>query len=807
MSDQVSRGEDRGRDKAGMKEIRVGLVLFGGVSLAVYINGVTTELWNLLRASRKRQDEKKGEPGDKLDDTAEIYAELLDKLECLTGSDLRVVVDTVAGSSAGGINGATLAKAVVDGGDARVVSSLWIESADISELKAETVSRWARVISFLAAHCPNLFRWWKKRVSGKGSRQLLRWFLGRIYVMIAAPAGEPEWTFLKGGYFTRMIAETFGKMEEKKSEPLLPRRGSFDLYITRTDIYGWLRRLPVSGDLHDGPLCERTHAHVMHFRHTPNGGGNACNDFELTYAARSTGSFPFAFPPVNYESVSRAYREKRPEAPVTAVEEFERRHFPEHRLFDGFSANKAWMMDGGVLDNKPFTYVTRAIERKPAEHEVYRAVIYVEPNPEGEEQEARSADVPKPLRVGGRLFELLTHEPIYEDLQRLQDRNDKVEKIRAFLKAQSGDAERTAQKAGEQLSLVWPPKPADVKKWQEVTNSFAAKDLLSGYSGYVVLKARSSVRFLADVICRELDYPRESRQAFFFCRIMHAWFKREDALDEPVYSEDEGYVLREEQLLLLRSFDVAFRLRRLRALSRAINEEYVALKHGENGSGTGRRNLDKLKSKLEEITAAFQASEENNPRVEKTVLDLLRDSGVVSDIDSEVGKDCFDASCFISRHEDSIRRLCERLSECFRRVSDEQNAKMIKTLQDLPNDVSERILKMFATFPFVDLIAFPLMDAADIEDLVDVNIMRISPLDVPRNGEPPLKSRGLFSFKGFLCKEARKHDIEFGRLDGASRLVDLIMEAAGDKDSSACKIRRRYIKRLTSVIENSCETL
>ena len=76
------------QEKSGMKEIRIGLVLYGGVSLAVYINGVTTELWNLLRASRARQNRNER---DKLDDTAEIYAELLDRLECLTGNDLRVV--------------------------------------------------------------------------------------------------------------------------------------------------------------------------------------------------------------------------------------------------------------------------------------------------------------------------------------------------------------------------------------------------------------------------------------------------------------------------------------------------------------------------------------------------------------------------------------------------------------------------------------------------------------------------------------------------------------------------------------------
>lgn len=35
-----------------MRELRIGLVLYGGVSLAVYMNGIVTELWQLLRASK-----------------------------------------------------------------------------------------------------------------------------------------------------------------------------------------------------------------------------------------------------------------------------------------------------------------------------------------------------------------------------------------------------------------------------------------------------------------------------------------------------------------------------------------------------------------------------------------------------------------------------------------------------------------------------------------------------------------------------------------------------------------------------------
>ncbi len=39
------------------KELRLALICYGGVSLAVYMHGVTREIWHLIRASRAYHDE------------------------------------------------------------------------------------------------------------------------------------------------------------------------------------------------------------------------------------------------------------------------------------------------------------------------------------------------------------------------------------------------------------------------------------------------------------------------------------------------------------------------------------------------------------------------------------------------------------------------------------------------------------------------------------------------------------------------------------------------------------------------------
>jgi predicted acylesterase/phospholipase RssA len=63
-----------------MREVRIALVLYGGVSLAIYENGVTQCFYDLVK-----------ERG--------VFRILLDLL------DTKATVDVIAGTSAGGING------------------------------------------------------------------------------------------------------------------------------------------------------------------------------------------------------------------------------------------------------------------------------------------------------------------------------------------------------------------------------------------------------------------------------------------------------------------------------------------------------------------------------------------------------------------------------------------------------------------------------------------------------------------------------------------------------------------------------
>jgi predicted acylesterase/phospholipase RssA len=100
------------------RELRFGLVLYGGVSLAVYIYGVALEFERLVRASCGVEENA--------------------WTEILRSAGATATVDIVSGASAGGINGVLLGKALATGAELRSVRSIWTDDADIGALLRDT---------------------------------------------------------------------------------------------------------------------------------------------------------------------------------------------------------------------------------------------------------------------------------------------------------------------------------------------------------------------------------------------------------------------------------------------------------------------------------------------------------------------------------------------------------------------------------------------------------------------------------------------------------------------------------------------
>src|SRR5262245_56221975 len=90
-------------------EVRLGLVMYGGISLAIYIYGVASVFFDAVR----------GRGVFKL-------------IKALTDAD--IVVDVISGTSAGGINGILLAYCLANELDFHEAAAIWREKGGIREL-------------------------------------------------------------------------------------------------------------------------------------------------------------------------------------------------------------------------------------------------------------------------------------------------------------------------------------------------------------------------------------------------------------------------------------------------------------------------------------------------------------------------------------------------------------------------------------------------------------------------------------------------------------------------------------------------
>ena len=128
-------------------ELRLALVCYGGVSLAVYMHGVTKELHKLIVASRRFDEMGDAEaatafPADGPGvDTERVYYDVLRQLA--RQRRLSVTIDIIAGTSAGGINGVCLGKVLVRNGSQDKLKRLWIDEGDLKALlRAPAVGSW-----------------------------------------------------------------------------------------------------------------------------------------------------------------------------------------------------------------------------------------------------------------------------------------------------------------------------------------------------------------------------------------------------------------------------------------------------------------------------------------------------------------------------------------------------------------------------------------------------------------------------------------------------------------------------------------
>ncbi|HEU0065998.1 MAG TPA: patatin-like protein, partial [Sphingomonas sp.] len=383
------------------KELRLALVCYGGISLAVYMHGITKEVWHLARASRNRADGTPPTGGSEA-----VYHALLDEMEGRSGMRVRVLADIIAGASAGGINGVFLAQAVATGQSLDPLTDLWLESADVEALidpQAAPRSRmsklWALPLAWMAAG--RTAEDTAARETDRTTRDEVR---AKLSHFVRSRWFEPPFG---GAILTRLLLDALAAMETGARGPrLLPPGQPLDLFVTVTDFTGHPERLT----LHSPPeVVETEHRLVIGF----SDGGMPCDTLavaaELAFAARATSSFPGAFPPFTVRELDGVLAERGLD--WAGRRDFLARVLPRHAAAN--AADRAVLIDGSVLANAPFRPAIEALKQRPARREIDRRFVYIDPAPGMKIRLARGGDDPGFFQtIIGAVSELPRKQPI-----------------------------------------------------------------------------------------------------------------------------------------------------------------------------------------------------------------------------------------------------------------------------------------------------------------------------------------------------------------------------------------------------------
>jgi hypothetical protein len=110
----------------------------------------------------------------------------------------------------------------------------------------------------------------------------------------------------------------------------------------------------------------------------------------------------------------------------------------------------------------------------------------------------------------------------------------------------------------------------------------------------------------------------------------------------------------------------------------------------------------------------------------------------------------------------------------------------------------EDILVRFLGFPIWDSLLYPIQSTSDTGERDTVDIIRMSPRDArllkPLDPDKPkLSGVGIMHFGAFFSRDGRENDYLWGRLDGAERLIGILLGPKASKEEKAEWTRKAFL--------------
>ena len=764
------------------KELRLSLVFYGGVSLAVYMHGVAEEILKLTRASKVFHQEKTDimDTPDTYDahnhnrsyetDTERLYFELFQVLS--KKIKLRVIVDTISGSSAGGINGIFLARALAHDLSLTPQRKMWIELADVLQLmdKQTISSRWSKFYLYPVL----LILGWKRLRKYFPSAEIRK----KVSIFIRSRWLEPPFSgeIMLGWMLDAARAQ--GQTKTTTDEPsssLMPSGHRLELMVSLTNFFGKQQTI----SLNDPPeIFEREHRATLKFKYFKHESGMVESDFTdnnipgLAFAARATSSFPGAFPTVSLSDLMKVLDKRQEEWPGKNI--FMARNIHQFPNQNGNPENIRFV-DGSVVNNKPFGEIMTSLNDRPAYCDIDRLIIYIDPSP-GHLKSEDNTKIPGFFNtIFDAVVKIPSNEPIRDELQKLDAYNIRSRRIQSVMKSVKPDIElffedfvtiESTQRLSTPLIVLWRKK----------ANSKAASQADYAYSGYLYLK----LYYLLDSVTIHLSQSvvKDDKKTDPVIRnaILTWAYKNNIWVGE---KECQSKPDRQTIIKILRGLDIDFRIRRLRFLIKTINGSYQKCYYmNRNIEG-----IDQLNA-LKKLSYRF-----------------------ISDLNScwMTSSPITDVETFAST--ENVNSMVEKLIILWNlKEKDFEFDEAFCTIINCIRDETLRLdmVRSYLGFPFYDVLTLPLLQTTDLTEIDTIMINRISPDDhcsIPwPEGESMLQGTSFDNFGAFFQRSARENDGIWGRLHASERLVDFVMECAGKNNISDDFNLADFKKRLFQTI-------
>ncbi len=735
------------------KELRIALVCYGGISLAVYMHGITKEIWRMACASRAFHAGDASDPA-----SGGVYHKLLRRIADETGIKLRVMVDILAGASAGGINAIFLSHAIVTGRPLDPLTDLWLESADVDKLIDPQVSTMSRIAKTAAVP----FAWMLSARSGTVEETVDKEQRAEVKTKLASfvrarwfapPFGGPQ--------FTTLLLDAFDAMDAAPAgPPLIPDQQPIDLFVTVTDFRGHLGPLRLNSP---PEVMEREHRVTLHFQDRGGSPKAFADPIELVFAARATASFPGAFPPFGVKELDQvlAAKEKRWPGRNAFLADALPRHAEQGDM------EQVILIDGSVLANAPFRPCIDALQKRPARREVDRRFVYIDPKPGRRSVNLAGggeSDVPGFFAtILGALSDIPREQPIRDNLETIERLSGRIRRLRRIIRTMRPEVEDAIERALGSSFLFLSPTPKRLGSWRSRANDLAARMAGYAYAAYAHLKISTVVEETAAAIFRLGGGGDKARQE----RVRKAVWRvvREGGLVDPEAVTAHG--LSTDAIAFLRDFDAGFRARRLRFVTRRLTGM-------RSDSDTDRAARDDVRKRLDDLLTRHQSRE---PRaIDEATRRVLADAEI--------------------RPEAAMAALAGLLD--LRTLDRETDERLADAFGALPKTDRRPLLLTYLGYPFYDVATLPLLQGEGLDEFDPIKVDRISPDDavaIRKGGtEATLKGIQFNSFGAFFSRAYRENDYLWGRLHGADRMIDITLSSL-DPDAQLTGESVKALKR------------